>query len=251
MKDNKTLAYINLFAIFGAIPKLCELCDEAREIIKDDKISLGFDVKGGPAGTLVFDCGIVKMVEGVEKCNIKLPFSSPEKFNGMIDGTVTPIPSKGLTKISFLLKKFIPLTDILSKYLRTSEEDLKDEEFSRKSTLIMFGVITEAMSQIGNHDTVGAFSASNIVDGAARLSIGDDIEATVVCRDHKLHTIHGKTDECTAYMAFSNLGDARAIFDGKLNSVASVGLGIVRIGGMISMIDNLNRILDRVSFYLA
>jgi hypothetical protein len=52
-------------------------------------------------------------------------------------------------------------------------------------------------------------------------------------------------------MAFSNLTDARAIFDGKLNAVAAVGLGIVRIGGMISMIDNLNRILDRVSFYLA
>lgn len=251
MKDNKTLAYINLFAILGSIPTLCELSDEARELIKNDKVSIGFDVKGGPSGTLIFDSGNVKMVEGITKCNIKLPFSSPEKFNGMIDGTVTPIPSKGFTKISFLLKKFIPLTDILSKYLRATDEDLKDEKFARTSTLLMFGVISEAMSQIGNHDKVGSFSASNIVDGTARLSIGDDIEASVVCRDHKLHTIHGKADECTAYMAFSNLTDARAIFDGKLNAVAAVGLGIVRIGGMISMIDNLNRILDRVSFYLA
>ena len=107
MKDNKTLAYINLFAILGSIPTLCELSDEARELIKNDKVSIGFDVKGGPSGTLIFDSGKVKMVEGITKCNIKLPFSSPEKFNGMIDGVVTPIPSKGFTKISFLLKKFI------------------------------------------------------------------------------------------------------------------------------------------------
>ena len=29
-----------------------------------------------------------------------------EKFNGVIDGTVTPVPLKGLTKIGFLLKTF-------------------------------------------------------------------------------------------------------------------------------------------------
>ena len=251
MKDNKTLAYINLFAILGAIPMLCELSDEAQKLIKNDKVSIGFAVKDGPSATLIFDSGKATMVEGVAQCNIKLPFSSPEKFNGMIDGVVTPFPSKGFTKISFLLKKFSPLTDILSKYLRATDEDMKDENFARISTLLMFRVITEAMSQIGNHDKIGSFTASNIVDGSAKLSIGDDIEASIVCVDHKLHTVQGKTDECTAYMAFSNLTDARAIFDGKLNALAAVGLGKVRVGGMISMIDNLNRILDRVSFYLA
>ena len=44
---------------------------------------------------------------------------------------------------------------------------------------------------------------------------------------------------------------ARALFDGNLNAIAAVGLGQVRIGGMISQIDNINRILDRVSVYLA
>ena len=42
MKDQKTLAYINMFAILGSIPKLCKECKEARDLIKDDKISLGF-----------------------------------------------------------------------------------------------------------------------------------------------------------------------------------------------------------------
>ena len=43
---------------------------------------------------------------------------------------------------------------------------------------------------------------------------------------------------------------ARDLFDGKINSVAAVGSGLVRIGGMVSQIDNVNRILSRVELYL-
>ena len=44
---------------------------------------------------------------------------------------------------------------------------------------------------------------------------------------------------------------ARDLFDGKINSVACIGTGEVRVGGMISQVDNVNRILDRVAEYLA
>ena len=39
--------------------------------------------------------------------------------------------------------------------------------------------------------------------------------------------------------------------NGQVNAIAAVGLGQVRIGGMIAQIDNVNRILDRVAIYLA
>ena len=51
-------------------------------------------------------------------------------------------------------------------------------------------------------------------------------------------------------MQFADLATARALFDGKINAVAAVGEGKVRIGGMISQVDNINRILDRVALYL-
>ena len=131
MKDARTLAYINLFAVLGAIPYLCELDREAAELIQGEAVSVGFAVKGGPEATLFFGGGKCRMVPGVERCEIKLPFSSCEKFNGLIDGTVTPIPSKGFTKIQFLLKKFTKLTDRLSAYLRPAPEALDDPEFFR------------------------------------------------------------------------------------------------------------------------
>ena len=54
-----------------------------------------------------------------------------------------------------------------------------------------------------------------------------------------------------AYMEFQGMHLARDLFDGNVNAIAAVGQGQVRIGGMISMIDNINRILDRVALYLA
>ena len=49
MTDAKTLAYINLHAVLGSIPRLCELDERARELIKNEKVSLGFRVTGAPS----------------------------------------------------------------------------------------------------------------------------------------------------------------------------------------------------------
>ena len=52
-------------------------------------------------------------------------------------------------------------------------------------------------------------------------------------------------------MEFSSIELARDLFDGKVNAIACVGSGDIVMKGMISMLDNLNRILDRVALYLA
>ena len=92
MTDARTLSYLNLYAILGALKPLCELDPQAAALIANKQISLGIAVKGGPCATLHFNKGSVSISEGIDRCHIKLPFASPEKFNGMIDGTVMPIP---------------------------------------------------------------------------------------------------------------------------------------------------------------
>ena len=251
MTDTRTLAYINLFAILGAIPYLCQLDNESAALIEGETVSVGFFVKDGPKATLFIGGGKARMAPGVDRCQVLLPFSSCEKFNGLIDGTVTPIPVKGFTKIGFLTGNFTKLTDRLSMFLRPEPEALEDPEFFRISTTLMFHVIAEAIAQIGNQDKVGRFSATNIVDGMAKLSIAGGPAAGISCRDHVLTAVHSDPGSCFAYMEFSDMELARALFDGQINAIAAVGTGGVRIGGMISMIDNINRILDRVALYLA
>lgn len=251
MTDSKTLAYINLYAVLGSIPRLCELDERARELINNEKISLGFRVKGGPSGALCFADGRAWFAEECDSCNIILPFSSPEKFNGMIDGTVTPIPSKGFARLGFLLKKFMPLTDILSSYLRADEKALEDPVFFEKSTLLMFHLIANAIAQIGNVDMIGQASASYIVDGTIKLAIGDEHVLGIEAKDHVLRVLKEAPKSFSSFMRFEDIKLARDLFDGRVNAVAAVGEGKVRIGGMISQVDNVNRILDRVALYLA
>ena len=109
MTDAKTLAYINLYGILGTLENLCELDAEASALAQVKKpVSIAFSVKGGPSATLTFKGGRCRMEQGVDpKATVLLPFGSCEKFNGMIDGTVTPIPVKGFHKIGFLLKNFM------------------------------------------------------------------------------------------------------------------------------------------------
>ncbi|MBO5858175.1 MAG: hypothetical protein J6R20_00140 [Clostridia bacterium] len=252
MTDSRTLAYINLYAVLGSLENLCELAPEASSLLTNKKpISIGFEVKGGPSATITFKNGRCRMEQGCTKCDVKLPFSSCEKFNGLIDGTVTPIPSKGFHHIGFLLNSFTKLTDLLAKYMRPDPEDLKDPDFFRISTLLLLNTITVAIAQIGNNDEIGKFSAKNMVDGEISFSIKGAASTTIRVKDHRLLGIKKASDNPRAIMEFSSIELARDLFDGNVNAIACVGSGDIVMKGMISMLDNLNRILDRVALYLA
>ncbi len=253
MTDQRTLAYINMYAVLGTLENLCELDDKAKDILKDleNPISLAFDVKDGPAATLTFSKNGCRMEDGVGNCDIKIPVSSCEKFNGIIDGKVTPIPTKGLTKINFLLKTFTALTDRLTEVMRPSEEALKDADFFCLNTLCTFYTVSVAISQIGNQDAIGKFSASNIADGDIQIGIKDTVYATIRVKDNHLITIKQASDKPRAIMEFCDIELANALFAGTVNSIDHVGNGNIVIRGLISMVDNVNRILDRVALYLA
>lgn len=251
LMDSKTLAYINMYAIFGTLENLCELVPEASDLLKASKpVSVGFEVKGGPSATLYFKNGKCRIEQGCGACDVKLPFSSCEKFNGLIDGTVTPIPSKGFLHIKFLLKSFLPLTDILTKYLRPSEDDLKDPVFFEKSTTLMLNTIGVAIAQIGNNDEIGKFSAHYIPDGSVYLGIKNGPGVEIACKDHRLITLKRIPEKYRASMIFESIETARALFDGKVNALTCIGTGKIEMHGMVNMLDNINRILDRVALYL-
>ena len=254
MTDPRTLAFINLHAILGSLPMLCALDPDAAALVRGHDITLGITVKNGPAGTLTFRGGACSFSEqvSVPDCDILLSFPTPEKFNGMIDGTVTPIPKKGLLKAGFLTGPFTRLTDRLSAYLRPEPlERLLDPDFFRISTFLMFGLISHAVCCIGNEDTVGQVSASYIPDGAVMLYVEDTIAFVIRAENHRL-TLSADPDSerVTARMCFSDLLTARSVFDGIINAVDAVGDGRIRISGMIPQVDNINRILDRVALYL-
>ena len=254
MTDSRTLAYINMYAVLGTLENLCELDDKAKEIIStiEKPISVAFDVKNGPSATLTFSKNGCRMDDGVNAdCDIKIPVANCDKFNAIIDGKATPIPTKGLTKVNFLLKTFTALTDRLTEVMRPNEEALKDADFFRLNTLCTFYTVAVALSQIGNQDSIGKFSASNIVDGDIQIGITNEVYATIRVKDNHMLTIKQAPEKPRAIMEFCDIPLANALFAGTVNSIDHVGNGNITIRGLISMVDNVNRILDRVALYLA
>jgi len=178
-------------------------------------------------------------------------FSSFEKFNGLIDGTTKPFPSKGLTKLNFLLKVFTPLTDLLPSYLRATPEDLANEAFFTASTTMMLNVITQALAQIGNHDKIGRFTAGNMKDGCICISVLDGPATSLNVRSNTLTAVKKRPDHYDSIMEFKDMKLARGLFDGNVSAMASIGNGDISMRGYIANIDNLTRLLDRVVLYLA
>ena len=240
-----------MYGILGCLEDLCRFSPEAKKLASGKPTSVSFAVRDGPSVILRFRDGACKVEPGGGSCDIRLPFSKAEKFNGMIDGTVTPFPSKGFTRIGFLTKNFTGMTKILESYLRAKPEDLARNDFFEASTIIMFHLIARTVSQIGNHDKVGRFSASNIGDGTVVLSIGGAAQASITVNNHHLSTSREIPGHFHAIMEFADLKLARDVFDGKASTLGCVGNGLITMRGNLNMLDNINRILDRVALYLA
>jgi hypothetical protein len=262
MKDAETLAYLNLYGLLGALEDLCTLAPDAALLAQNDAlpgkkpVTVGFTVSaktGGPVMRLRFADGVCTASDGAEPCDIRLPFSSYKKFNGLIDGTVTPFPNKGFTKLKFLTNNFTKLTAMLETYLRASPAALKEPGFFNASTTVMFFLIARAVTQIANHDKIGRFTASNIVDGVVVLSIktdGKPLQAALCIKDHVFSFSRTVPEKYNAIMEFSSMRLARRLFDGEVNALACVGEGLISMRGNLGMLDNVNRLLDRVAVYL-
>ena len=68
---------------------------------------------------------------------------------------------------------------------------------------------------------------------------------------NNLFKIYKAPEKYRAAMIFDSIETARALFDGNVNALTCIGTGKIEMHGLVSMLDNVNRILDRVALYLA
>ena len=253
MKEARALAFVNAYGVLRTLENLCDMVDEAKAVCQSLKkpVALCFDVTGGPCVTYHFSKDGCKFTEGDYGCTCKMKFSSPEKFNDLIDNSKPGIPTKNpIQVLQFLLGPFTKLTDILTKYLMPSEEDLKDRDFFEKSTILTFYTIGGAICALANTDSISKLSASYIVDGDVQMGITDAVYVTVRCRGHELELIKEKPSTPRAIMEFKTIDLANGLFNGTASTMAELCAGNIYMAGMCNMIDNINRILDRVAVYL-
>lgn len=253
MKEAKAMAYVNMFGVLATLENLCEIDDEAKAVLAELKspVSLCFDVTDGPCATFHFSKTGCRVTEGADGCTCKMNFSSPEKFNDLIDNSKPGVPVKGMVQVlKFLLGPFTKLTDRLTKLLMPSKEDLKNRAFFEESTILTFYTIAGAISALANSDSISMFTAGGTVDGKVSMGIKDTCYATIIVKNHRFTTVKEKAKDPRAIMEFADIDLAYGLFTGTVSTIAELCKGNIYMAGMISMVDNLNRILDRVAAYL-
>lgn len=250
--DPRAAAYVNLHAVLGALPELVRRVPQARALLAQDPrpVSIAFVVRGGPRGVLAFRAGAVRVVPDRAVGTIVLPFASPAAFNRVIDGGAQPVPVSGFHRVPFLLHVFAPLTELLSRYLRPAPEDLADPAFRATSTALTLHVAVAAAAQLGNEDRSGRFSAHLIGDGDVALEVTGELAYTLRARDHRLTFVPHPSPAPRAALTFADLDTAGALLAGRVSAMTCLGDGRMAMRGTVSMVDNVNRILDRVGHYL-
>lgn len=252
MTDGLTMACINLHSVLRNLEDLCELDQEAKELIKGKNITILFSAKDVPEATLSFKNGKCVVQKGKEQpYDIKLYFKSPNHFNEMIEGKANPIPLKGLSKIGFLKDEFISLTNKLEYYLKPTDELLKDPDYSKINTILTAYTAFFALSEIGNNDKIGKLNASRIPDGTIGISVLNGGPAiSLIAKGGKLTTKKGLEANSRAYMSFDSLETANGVLNGNIDSYTCIGDGRLVIKGYIPMVDNMNKLLAQVPAYL-
>ena len=114
----------------------------------------------------------------------------------------------------------------------------------------MAAAFAGAVSALANHDSISQISADYTVDGDISLGIKDTAYITLRVQDKHFTTIKQRCENPRAIMEFADLDLAAGLFAGNVSTINEMCKGTIRLRGMISMLDNVNRILDRVSVYL-
>lgn len=251
MLDPTVLASINLHAVLRNLEDLTELDQEAREALSGHNCAIRFSVPGVDRLTLAFSDGRCQATRGEDApCTMNLRFSSPTHLNLMIDGKKNPLPTKGFRSIGFLKNNFTKAADILTSYLRPDPERLKsDPAFFETATILLANTALFAASEVANLDPAGKALLAKIETGAINVTAADSYAVSLTKTD-RLTTTKGARSDARAFMEFDSLEAAGGVLRGELDGFVLIGKGQMGFRGRVPMIDNLNKLLLRVSAYI-
>lgn len=256
--DNVTKARINLFAILRNLEDLCDLDPAAKEIAKNIKpIAVEFNVPEVGSAVIAFQDGKCTFTRGKGKSSLKLYFTSPEHFNKLIDGEKTIPLFYNVLKVGFLLKEFTQLTDRMSYYLQPKPEEkealLANADYFYINTLLTAYTAFFAMAEIANSDFVGKACAKRTEDGTILCCIGTDDRAAInfTVKNHKFYAAKGRIEDPKATMQFASMEFAHKLLNGQASSFGGMGSGDFALCGAVDMLEQVAKLLNVVSEYLA
>lgn len=255
--NQTAMAAVNLKAVLRTLEKLPELDPKSKQLLEHVPLTLQFKAANVGSVRLKLGNGKIEFFPGGGPADMSLGFPMPNMVNKMFEGKGIPVPLKGFTKLKYLTGTFTEITDRLSYYLRPTPQLLQDPEFARINSLLTLHVAVYAMAEIANHDPKGVQVAKGMCDGTIGLKIANGPALTMVINDHQARIVDGDEPKAAgphgrhAFMVFSDLDTTGQVLRGELASYPAIGRELIKLGGYVPLLDNMNKILGMVPFYLS
>ncbi len=267
MSRDDVRARLNLLAVLPNLEDVVAGDAEMRELVAGARITVKFNVTGGPKAWVRLAGGVCTVGEGTgpdrhrggaagaaapSTPSVVLVFTSGSHLNKMFDGTSQPIPVWGFTHLKFLQGPFSELTDRLSYYLTPSDELLAHPGYLAMNTRLTMNTAAFAVPQLLAADPDCIPLRHGLSHGTIVLKVLPDGPAvSLVCGASGVLPVKGELPHPSALVLLPGLQVANDFLNGKLDTFAAVAKGDIEIWGRIGMVDTLGLVLDRVPKYLA
>ena len=248
------LANLHLHAVLPRLEELVKLDEEARSIAQEMKLKLRFKVRKGPSEVVEISEGVVRASSDPQaKADLGLFFASCDQLNNLfMDKRAIPIPYKGLTQLR-QMGHFSKLTGILTRYMKPAEADLKDPEFKKKHVEMTLMAGLAGAAELAKYDRKMEKVVDRLPWGTVQFSVLPDgpYAFASVGKDKTISVGNGTIADPTANLDINGVDMAAGVLAGTVDTFAAVGREDLRATGLLSLIDELNALLDRAGSFLA
>jgi hypothetical protein len=240
--------------VLPRLEELVKLDDEAQSIASQMRLKVRFKVRKGPSEVVEISDGVVRTSSDPQaKADLGLLFVNCDQLNNLfMDKRAIPLPYKGLTQLR-QMRRFSQLTEILTRYLKPAESDLKDPEFKKKHVEMALMAGLTGAAEVARYDRKMEKVVDRLPWGSVQFSVLPDgpYAFASVGKDKTISVGNGTVADPTANLDINGVEMAAGVLAGTVDTFAAVGREDLRATGLLSLIDELNALLDRVGFFLA
>jgi hypothetical protein len=253
MEDRELIkSHIYLNAVLPQLEEIVAFDKEAQELVKGWKCTIQMHVSEGPGVCLTFKDGKCEAKLGtVGLPTVGLWFPSPMVVNKMFEtGKGTPIPWMGVWHVG-ILGKFTKLTKIMEKYLKPTEEMLKDRKIFEFHVRLQLMVAAYALKAVGEHDALCVPIVKKTINGAMEIKVLPDGPVVHVIKDGASITpVKGPAKDPMVSMQINGYDLTYEMLNGRVDFMEALGMCRIRLHGMIGMAENMAVVLERIEKYI-
>jgi len=252
MRNERVKACLNLHAVLPNLEEVVAFDPQVAELTRTWDVTVEFRVRHGPQAHVAIHEGRCRVRPGpADKPHVRLWFTSPRHLNAMFEGRAKPIPTKGFSRLGFLSGEFPKLTDRMERYLRASEETLKDRRTFELVTRCLLFTAVFGLKELAENDPAVAELAAQTPNGTTEFRILPDGPAVHLTHANGSFSVgKGPAPSPNARMAFRDYDVCHRLLNGRMDTFAAVGRGDVVITGFLPLVDRLSSLLEYLERYL-